>query len=100
MELDIRRLNDEEIGAGLVHLAGWKMANGKLSREYVFADFVEAIGFMMKSAVWAELLNHHPEWSNVYKTVRVELVTHDVGGISRLDLELAAKMDELAGSPI
>lgn len=96
MELDNRRLNDDEIRTAVAGLEGWQLANGKLHREYVFSDFVEAIGFMMRTAIWAELLNHHPEWSNVYKTVRVELQTHDVGGISRYDLELAAKMNELA----
>ena len=78
-------------------LEGWRLEGGKLAREYVFGDFVEAIGFMMRCAIWAERLDHHPEWRNVYRTVNVELVTHDVDGISALDFELATKMNELAG---
>lgn len=96
MELELRRLDDDEIAIALAELDGWRLLDGKLSREYVFADFVEAIGFMMRVAIWAETLNHHPEWSNVYKVVSVALQTHDVGGISPYDFELAAKMNELA----
>lgn len=96
MELELRRLNDDEVAVALAQLDGWQLLDGKLSREYVFVDFVEAIGFMMRVAIWAEKLNHHPEWSNVYKVVRVELQTHDVDGISPYDFELAAKMNELA----
>jgi 4a-hydroxytetrahydrobiopterin dehydratase len=96
MELENRRLNDDEVRTAADRLEGWQLANGKLCREFVFSDFVEAIGFMMTSAMWAERLDHHPEWSNVHRTVRVELQTHDVGGISPLDLELATKMNELA----
>lgn len=96
MELELRRLNDDEVAVALARLDGWQLLDGKLSREYVFVDFVEAIGFMMRVAIWAEKLNHHPEWSNVYKVVRVDLQTHDVDGISPYDFELAAKMNELA----
>lgn len=96
MELELRRLNDDEVAVALAQLDGWQLLDGKLSREYVFVDFVEAIGFMMRVAIWAEKLNHHPEWSNVYKVVRVDLQTHDVDGISPYDFELAAKMNELA----
>lgn len=92
------RLLPDEITAALVELDGWQLEGGKLRREFVFADFVEAMGFMMRSAIWAERLGHHPEWRNVYRTVVVELVTHDVDGISALDLELAAKMNDLAAS--
>jgi 4a-hydroxytetrahydrobiopterin dehydratase len=92
------RMHTEEIVACLEGLEGWRLDGGKLTREFVFVDFVEAIGFMMRTAIWAERLDHHPEWRNVYRTVTVELVTHDVGGISKLDVELAAKMNELAAS--
>jgi 4a-hydroxytetrahydrobiopterin dehydratase len=98
MELELRRLADDEITAGLARLDRWRLVNGKLAREYVFGDFVEAVGFMMRVAIRAEALNHHPEWSNVYNVVRVELQTHDVGGLSPFDFELAATMDTLAGS--
>ena len=92
-----RRLDDDEIGVALSRLDGWELANGKLRAEFVFSDFIEAMGFMVRSAFWAEHLNHHPEWCNVYNAVRVELETHDVGGISELDFELAGKMNSLAG---
>lgn len=91
-----RRLDDDEIAAGLARVDGWHLVDGRLQREFVFADFVEAIGFMVRSALWAEKLNHHPDWRNVYNTVRVELETHDVGGISELDFELASKMNAIA----
>ena len=70
---------------------------GKLHREFKFQDFVHAFGFMTSAALVAESMNHHPEWFNVYSTVRVDLNTHDVGGISQLDFDLAEKMDALAG---
>jgi 4a-hydroxytetrahydrobiopterin dehydratase len=89
------QLHPDEIDAALEQLDGWRFEGGKLVREYVFADFVEAIGFMMRASIWAERLDHHPEWRNVYRTVVVELVTHDAGGITALDVELATKMNEL-----
>lgn len=97
MKLESRRLNDDEIAVAVAELDGWQLVDGKLFREFTFGDFVEAIGFMVRVAIWAQTLNHHPEWSNVYKTVRVELQTHDVDGISPYDVELATKMNELAG---
>ncbi|WP_420010505.1 4a-hydroxytetrahydrobiopterin dehydratase [Tateyamaria sp.] len=78
---------------------GWAMVEGRdaIHKTYVFADFVDAFGWMARVAIWAEKWNHHPEWSNVYKTVEVTLTTHDVGGLSTLDAKLARKMDGLAG---
>ncbi|MEY4872564.1 MAG: putative pterin-4-alpha-carbinolamine dehydratase, partial [Pseudomonadota bacterium] len=67
-----------------------------LTRTFTFRNFIDAMGFMTRAALWAEKWNHHPEWSNVYKTVTVTLTTHDTGGLSDLDLKLAAKMDQLA----
>ena len=96
MEPVLRRLTDDEIAGALAQLEGWMVVDGKLSREYVFADFVEAIGFMMRAAIAAEKMNHHPEWSNTYRRVHVLLITHDVAGISPLDVQLARTMDELA----
>lgn len=90
------RMDDDEIAAALDELDGWQLVDGMLSREYVFSDFVEAIGFMVRSSIWAQSLDHHPEWSNTYNVVRVGLRTHDVDGISRLDVQLARKMNELA----
>lgn len=75
---------------------GWEIKQGKLSKEFVFSNFVEAFGFMTKVAIHAEKQNHHPEWSNVYKTVNIQLTTHEVGGMSARDFKLAATMDKLA----
>ncbi len=78
--------------------AGWEMADGKdaITKSYKFANFVEAFGFMTRAALWAEKWDHHPEWFNVYNRVEVTLTTHDVGGLSALDVKLARKMDGLA----
>lgn len=79
--------------------AGWKLVDDReaIAKTFVFANFVEAFGWMTQVAIWAEKLNHHPEWDNVYKTVNVTLTTHDTGGLSELDGKLARKMDALAG---
>jgi len=76
--------------------APWQIAAGKLHRTFVFANFVEAFAFMTAAALTAEKMNHHPEWRNVYKTVQVDLTTHESGGLTRLDFDLAAAMNELA----
>ena len=91
------KLNDADRAALLAN--GWAMVDGRdaVRKTFVFANFVEAFGFMSRAALWAEKLNHHPEWSNVYKTVEVTLTTHDTGGLSVLDGKLATKMDALAG---
>ena len=78
---------------------GWSMVDGRdaITKRFVFGDFNEAFGWMTRVALVAEHMNHHPEWFNVYKTVEVTLTTHDVGGLSNLDVALASKMDRLAG---
>ena len=78
---------------------GWiKIDDGTaIQKTYQFRNFIEAFGFMTRAAFWAEKWNHHPEWSNSYKTVVVTLTTHDIGGLSEKDLRLAEKMDELKG---
>jgi 4a-hydroxytetrahydrobiopterin dehydratase len=91
-----KRLSDEEIGSALPGLEGWRVISGKLNREYRFANFVEAFGFMSSVALVAESMDHHPEWFNVYRTVRVHLTTHDAGGLSARDFQLARTMDKLA----
>jgi 4a-hydroxytetrahydrobiopterin dehydratase len=91
-----RLLGPAELRQGLKKLSGWKKAKGKLHKEIRFGDFDKAFGFMKKTARAAEALNHHPEWFNVYNKVRVDLVTHDLGGISTLDLLLAEKMNDFA----
>ncbi|MBI5472788.1 MAG: 4a-hydroxytetrahydrobiopterin dehydratase [Ignavibacteriae bacterium] len=88
------KLSHEEISAGLKSLNGWTLTNEKLHKEFVFKDFVQAFGFMSRVALIAERMNHHPEWFNVWNKVVVDLSTHDVGGISELDFELARTMDE------
>jgi 4a-hydroxytetrahydrobiopterin dehydratase len=91
-----KKLDEVDIERQLAGLPGWTVAGGKLHREYRFADFVTAFGFMASVALAAEAMNHHPEWFNVYGTVRIDLVTHDAGGITELDLRLASRMDDLA----
>ena len=93
---DRQKLSDTDIQARLSSIPGWSVADGKLHREYAFKDFVHAFGFMASAALVAESMNHHPEWFNVYSTVRVDLATHDAGGITELDFTLAGKMEELA----
>lgn len=92
------RLSDEEITKRLAKLPHWSNDGGKLSRDFKFGDFVAAFGFMTRAAIEAEKMNHHPEWSNVYNRVTVNLVTHDAKGITELDFELAGKMEALASS--
>jgi len=91
-----KRMEQAEIDARLAHLDGWTVEGGKLHREFRFADFAEAFGFMTRSALVAERLDHHPEWFNVYSTVRVDLTTHDAGGLTTLDFELAGHMSAFA----
>ena len=81
----------------LASLDGWELREGKLHREFVFANFVEAFGFMARAALVAERADHHPEWFNVYRTVRVDLTTHESGGVTERDTALARAMNELAG---
>lgn len=90
------KLTDAEISQALAGLEGWKVQAGKLHREYRFPDFAHAIGFMMTAAPAIERLNHHPEWSNVYNRVAVDLTTHDAGGITRMDCSLAALLEGIA----
>ena len=77
---------------------GWLLDESRdvISKEFQFKNFIEAFSWMTKIAFWAEKINHHPEWFNVYRNVRVVLTTHDVKGLSDLDLELASKMDSEA----
>jgi 4a-hydroxytetrahydrobiopterin dehydratase len=90
------KLTETEIATALKELPGWKLEGGKLHREYKFADFVAAFGFMTGAALVAQAMDHHPEWFNVWNTVRVDLATHDAGGITALDVKLAHAMEELA----
>jgi 4a-hydroxytetrahydrobiopterin dehydratase len=92
------RLDPDEIARRLAEMTGWTLAGGKLHREYKFADFAQAFGFMASVALVAERMNHHPEWFNVWSTVVVDLTTHDAGGVTAKDFALAADMERLAGS--
>jgi 4a-hydroxytetrahydrobiopterin dehydratase len=91
------KLSESDIATALPKLAGWQLLDGKLHREYQFVDFVAAFGFMAGAALIAQGMDHHPEWFNVWNTVRIDLVTHDAGGVTVLDLKLATAMEELAG---
>ena len=93
-----RCLEQSELDTALSELDGWTRVERRsaIKKTFVFANFVDAFGFMTRCAIVAEKMNHHPEWSNVYKTVNVSLTTHDAGGVTGLDIDLAAKMDVLA----
>lgn len=91
----IKKLSETEVEASLASLPGWDCDGEKLYREFIFADFSRAFGFMAATAIRAEAMNHHPEWFNVYATVKVWLTTHDVRGISSRDLALAQFMNDL-----
>ena len=88
-------LNPEQIAALGTTLPKWQLVDGKLHRELVFADFVAAFGFMSQVALLAEAMGHHPEWRNVWNRVSIDLITHDIGGLSSLDLALAQKIERL-----
>ena len=88
------KLDDSEIAAALKDLPGWSVQDGKLHKEYKFSSFAAAMGWMMTVAIAADKLDHHPEWSNVYNRVTVNLATHDLdNAISNLDVTLAQKME-------
>ena len=89
------KMTGEEIRAALAGIPEWTIDEGKLFREFVVPGFVEAFGFMASVAIVAEAENHHPEWLNVYKKVRIHLTTHEAGGISDKDFALARRIDEI-----
>ena len=86
-------LSTAQIGAISEDLPEWSLLEGKLHRAFRFADFSEAFGFMSRVALAAEALDHHPEWSNVWNRVTINLTTHDLGGLSTLDVELANRIN-------
>ena len=95
--MPIQKLSESERATRLSQLAAWRIENEKLRRDFQFADFVAAFGFMTRVALLAEKADHHPEWFNVYNKVRIELTTHDAGGISERDFALAKQIDALLG---
>jgi 4a-hydroxytetrahydrobiopterin dehydratase len=94
-----QKLVGAERHSALAPLKGWTEVQGRdaITKKFVFRDFNEAFGFMSRAALVAEKMDHHPEWFNVYKTVEVTLSTHDAGGVTALDVQLAQTMDKLAG---
>jgi 4a-hydroxytetrahydrobiopterin dehydratase len=87
-------LGPEEVSTRLAELPDWRLVDGKLQRRFKFPDFVAAFGFMSRVALMAEKQNHHPEWSNVYGSVVIDLATHDAGGITERDFRLARAIDD------
>jgi len=90
------RLPHQDIKDELKNLPGWSIVNEKLHKEFQFDSFNQAFGFMTRAAMEIEKMNHHPEWFNVYNRIIVELTTHDVGGITKNDVNLAKILDSLA----
>jgi 4a-hydroxytetrahydrobiopterin dehydratase len=95
--MERRKVTTAEVGEALKDLPGWSVEDGKLSKQFKFATFAEAMGWMVTVAIYADQLDHHPDWSNGYNKVNVELLTHDMGALSTLDLALARRMQALAG---
>lgn len=91
------KLTDKEIASGLEKLKGWGIEQGKLHRTFEFGDFVQAFSFMTGVALAAQEMNHHPDWSNSWNKVTIDLSTHSAGGLTRNDFDLAAKIQQIAG---
>lgn len=92
----MKKMTDAEVATAIAELSAWRVQNGKLHREYKFADFPHAFGFMATAAPAIEKMDHHPEWSNVYNRVTVDLSTHDAGGITQKDFNLAKLFEGIA----
>jgi 4a-hydroxytetrahydrobiopterin dehydratase len=92
----MRRFSGPELAEALSNLKGWAVVDGKLHKEYKFADFIHAFGFMATAALVIEKIGHHPEWFNVYNRVTVDLTTHDAQGITSKDADLAIILDQIA----
>ena len=93
-----QKLTADARKSALAKLSGWSEVAGReaITRKFTFKDFNQAFGFMTRAALVAEKMDHHPEWFNVYKTVEVVLATHDAGGVTRLDIQLATAMNAIA----
>ncbi len=91
-------LSNKQLNECLEDLDGWSIENEKLSKTFKFSSFIQAFGFMTQVAITSETMDHHPEWSNVYNRVEINLVTHSEGGITKLDIELAIKIDSISSS--
>jgi len=90
------KLSSEQISEELKNLPGWSVKDEKLHKDFEFGDFNEAFGFMTRAAIHIEKMNHHPEWFNVYNKLTVDLTTHDAGGITENDINLAKILNSLA----
>ena len=89
------RLSPEKISEELKNLPGWSVKDEKLHRDFEFESFNQAFGFMTRAAMEIEKMNHHPEWFNVYNRISVDLMTHDAGGITENDIQLAKILNSL-----
>ena len=94
--MDRTLLDEEVITSALKNLDGWSYDGSTLQATFVFENFIQAFGWMSQVALVAEKMDHHPDWKNVYRTVDVTLNTHDAGGVTALDLELARTMSGIA----
>ena len=93
--MGLSKLSTEQIEKELANLPGWAVVEGKLHKEFQFDDFIQAFGFMSKASMHIEKMNHHPEWFNVYNKLIVDLTTHDAGGITENDINLAKTLNSL-----
>ena len=91
----LEKLSSDEIENELKSLDGWSVVNGKLHKDFQFDDFNQAFGFMARASMHIEKMNHHPEWFNVYNKLSVDLMTHDAGGITQNDVNLAKILNSL-----
>lgn len=91
----MKTYDSKEAEKELSKVKGWSFQNDGIEKEFQFKDFVEAFGFMARVALLAEKANHHPEWSNVYNKVHIRLTTHDAGGLTDKDFELAGEIERL-----
>jgi 4a-hydroxytetrahydrobiopterin dehydratase len=96
MNMARSKMSDEAVAQKLAELEGWERRGERICRTFQFRNFIEAFGWMTEIALVAEKMDHHPDWKNVYRTVEVELWTHDAGGLTNNDFELAAEMNRRA----
>ena len=96
--MSLEKLARREVAVGLSTLDGWTLVKGRLHRVFEFKDFTQAFGFIKRVALAAARMDHHPNWSNAYNKVTVDLATHSVGGLTKLDFELAGKIQRAVGA--